>query len=161
MRNPALLFLLLLTTVTAFLACRRNKGQCSVKNPQIIFVNYSLEQSDTLIIRRYSNNNQFSSLLDTVLFVRNKITRTLVGQDSVILSVPYPSFSESLGAYNWEIAMPGLGNVARIYSSVISLQQEEQSGTECHSFLSSITVNDRTYSFNTWFGNQYRVFVTR
>lgn len=150
-----------LAAVIGFGSCRKNDKECSGKLPAVVFVNYSPEQSDTLIFRRFNGNNQFSSLIDTILFVKNKITRTVVGQDSTILTTPYPAFYETMSAYNWEVVVPGAGTITRISDFVYSRETESEKSAGCHSFVKSMRVNDRVYNFSNWADNNYRIFITR
>ncbi len=143
-------------------ACtKRNKDTCSFLPPKIVFVNFTIPETDTIIIRRFANNNQFNQFLDTSVFSKTQITRTVLGQDSVQLSIPYDAFNESFAAFNWEVFLPGTSSLTRFSDFQSQFNHEEQEGSTCHSYVQTVKVNNRTNTYNTWFGEQYRIYITK
>jgi hypothetical protein len=161
------LSLTLIAAISLLAACKKSDdSQCAFLNPPIVFAQFEDTDIDTLIFRRYTNNNQFSQLLDTTVFASNVMTRTVVGQDSIILSVPYEQFNASFTAFNWEIVVPGTGSQTRFSNIQSVYNNEEQAGAECHSNVTSVKVeeslpNTKIYSFPNWFGSQYRIYITK
>lgn len=164
MRRIALLFIVV---VVAFAACKKTDDkQCSFLAPSIVLVNFTQEDMDTIIIRRFSNNNQFSQLLDTTFFPSTSITKTPVGQDSVKITVPYERFNDAFASFNWEIAFPGTTSLTRFSDFQVINNDEEETGAECHTFVGNVKVYEslpytRQYVFPTWVGNQYRIYITK
>ena len=88
-----LLFLVLI--VLANQSCKKSEDNCAFLPPDMIFVNFTEDESDTMIIRRYVKGTNFSQLQDTMRISRAHIIRTEVGKDSLKL-VPdnYPPACE-------------------------------------------------------------------
>ena len=167
MRRISLL-LSTIAVITGFTACNKEKdnNDCSFKAPAIVLVDFSEADRDTIILRRYSNSNSFSNKEDTTLFTVNTIQKTTVGQDSIMVTLPNELFNKNFYSYNWEITMPSTGYFARLSDITLVNSDEQQVGTECHSYISNVKVYEsvpitKNYIFPTWVGNQYRIYLTK
>jgi len=157
--------LLALITIVFFIgqSCNKSKNEdCPFLAPKIVYVGFTEAESDTLIVRRYEKNTNFSKLLDTMAITRAHIIRTQVGKDSQRLEPNnYPQLSSLFYLHDWQIYLPGAGQTVAITSATPKFTQEKEPSTQCQSFVSSVTVDNRNYSFSSWFDMQYRVFAIK
>lgn len=152
--------LLVASLIFAFMACEKKKEDCAFLAPAIVYIGFSESESDTLIIRRYSPNNQFDKLLDTFMVTKANINRVPVGADSVRLDpINYTRFNEEFHANNWEIYLPGADQTVRIDQIMPRFMHKSETGSTCQSYASNARVNLLPYAWDSWFGTGYRVYV--
>src|SRR5690606_22141583 len=125
--------------------------------PEIVYVNFSEAEADTMIIRRFEKNTRFSNLLDTMLISSPHMIRTVVGQDSVRLDPDnYPVFMGDFQSYDWQVYFPENKRLFPIEQIVPQFVKENEASAHCQSFVSSLLFDNQRYNFYTWTGNSYR-----
>lgn len=164
MKRLGLLFSVVVAAAAITQSCNK-KDDCPFLSPKIAYVNFTEEETDTLIIRKYQNNNLFDQLIDTALIPKADITRTIAGKDSVILSSTkqqYVYFANNLYAYNWEIVLPGNnGQTIRISDITPRFTQEREASAQCQSYVASMNFNGSPYTWTSWFDSQYQVYIIK
>lgn len=68
--NKTCKYIFLLITVGSLASCCRTED-CETGYLNIATINFSIQQSDTFIVRRYKVNTNFNLLVDTLLLARN------------------------------------------------------------------------------------------
>lgn len=153
---------LLIATVLIMQSCDKKDQDCAFIAPDVVFVNFTPDESDTLIIRRYEKDNQFNTLLDTFLITKANIIREPVGKDSVKLtSATYTKLRTELFANNWEIYLPGVSRTYRISDVAATFTQEHEPSTTCQSFANTVNVDGQTFNYTSWFDVPYRIYLVK
>lgn len=154
-------FLLSISAAIAGLAsCSKNQKNCPFLPPQIIYVNFTDAETDTMIIRRFEKNSGFLNLLDTILVSRPHIVKTPVGNDSVRLEPDnYPVFQGDFYSYDWQVYFPGNSRLIPVEEIIPQFAKEKEASAQCQSFVSSLSFDNQRYNFYSWAGNAYRVFA--
>lgn len=153
-------------SLAAFQSCnKQSKSDCSFIFPDIVYINFTEEETDTLILRRYEKDAEFANLIDTVLIPKGDIIRTIIGRDSVVLnsaSEKYHTFNHYGYNYDWELDMPGItGFPVRITGIEAQIVQEKAPSTHCHSFITNMHFHLATYSWQAWLKDTYKVYLTK
>ena len=162
MKITSLLAVLAVSLLVFAAACSKDSEDCVFKAPDMVFVGYSEAATDTIIYRRYENNGQFNNLLDTILVANTNIKRQVIGKDSVVLfPMTYPDFGTNFYTNNWELYLPATKQSIRISDIVPVFNQQREAGSQCHSYVSSVVVNQQLYTYTSWFGSGYRIYVHR
>jgi hypothetical protein len=143
------------------IGCSKDEEDCAFLAPSIVYVGFDENESDTMIIRRFENNNQFDNLLDTFVVSKANITRTIVGTDSVILSpANYPALNNEFYSNNWELYLPGAQETVRIDNITPRFNSQTETGAQCQSYVEAVHFNGSPYTYDSWFGDEYRVYIT-
>src|SRR5690606_34052609 len=141
-----------------------NGSHCQFLSPAFILVNYTEQEMDTLILRRYEKNNNFSNLLDTLMLSKAEITYKKVGDDSVSVTSNkdgYVKFAAELYENDWEIYVPATQTTGRITEVNAQFLSKTDPGEECKSFAKSMRVDGFKKEYATWFGDDYRFFIVK
>ncbi len=157
-------FLSVLAVAALFVlqACNKGKSDCGFIAPKMIFVGYSLDEADTMIIKRYEKNGLFNTVVDTVLIPKADIIRTVVGRDSVVLtSNKYTKINYDFYTNDWEIIFPGADRSVRISDITPRFTQEREASAHCQSYAAGVKFDGMDYSFDSWFTDTYKVYSTR
>jgi len=157
------LAVLLFAILFAAQSCSNKKNEsCPFIAPQMVFVGFTEDESDTLVIRRFEKNTNFTKLIDTVLINKAHLQRIPVGKDSIRL-VPdnYPQFEAHYFAHDWQLYLPKAERVVPIMDATPKFVAEKEPSALCQSYLASVRFDSQFYSFKSWFDTHYRVFAVR
>lgn len=138
-------------------------SHCQFVSPSFILVDYTEDEMDTLILRRYEKNNAFASPIDTMMLSKAEIAYKEVGDDSFRITSTkdqYIKFSAELYDNDWEIFIPATNTTSRITEVKAQFLSKTDPSEECRSFASSMRVDGMKKEYATWFGDNYRFFVT-
>jgi hypothetical protein len=155
--------ILLLAVLWTVQSCSNKKNEdCPFLAPHMVFVGFTEDESDTLVVRRYEKGTGFGKLIDTMRVTRAHLQRVEVGKDSFRL-VPdnYPQLDALLYLHDWQLYLPGAKRIVEITDAVPKFTQEKQPSSLCQSYVSSLRVDQMTYNFTSWFDTPYRVFVIK
>lgn len=100
----------LLVVILSFFSCQpRPNCQRNQINP--VFIGFTASEIDTIIIRKYTVNENFSNLLDTLLidttYAFHYSYRYTVNHDSTILNIIVDTPQSAIVAgYDWKIFIP-------------------------------------------------------
>ncbi len=162
MKLAGLLSIVVLASAIIVFSCKEKESECVFKAPDIVFVGYTEAETDTIIYRRYENNNQFTNLIDTVLVANTNVVRKVVGTDSIVITPAiYPDFNTNFYANNWEIHLPAVNQSVRFSDMTPVFNRQRETGAQCHSYVSSVMVNQQVYNYTSWFGDKYRIYINR
>ncbi len=157
------LLILVVAVILAAQSCTKTKNDnCPFLAPDMVFVGFTEDESDTMVIRRFEKNSDFTTLLDTILINRGNLKRIAVGKDSIRL-VPgnYPMLAETFYVHDWQLYLPGAGKTVEIRDAVTKFTKEKSASSTCHSFVTSVRFDRQNYDFVSWFDTPYRVFANR
>jgi|SRR5690606_18959069 hypothetical protein len=144
---------------------KKNTNYCQFVSPDMVFVNFSEEETDTIIIRKYEKGSHYQKMIDTVLLPKADISRKVIGKDSIILaskSEKFHDFQYGSYGYDWEIILPGVkGFPLRAYDIVANFTQASTPAAGCQSHISSMLLGEELYTWEYWFPEIYRVYITR
>lgn len=95
--------------IPAFLSC---SGDCPCLKGNLYFglVNFSESETDTIIIRRYGKNSNFSIPIDTIPFYNLSFTRFT---DTLYFSY-FPETAQLKSSHDYELFFPGAPKLIRI-----------------------------------------------
>ncbi len=155
----------LISSVCFLISCGKddNKTHCQFMAPDFVLVDYTENERDTIIIRRFEKDNSFSTIVDSTMLSKGELKYTVVGQDSIVLTSTkegFRKFHEELHANDWEIYIPATGTLRRISEVKGMFESKRDNGEECRSFVESMKYEGSTRIYTTWFGDSYRFFVT-
>jgi hypothetical protein len=154
--------LLLIAVVLVGQSCKKKKEDCAFIAPRMVFNNFSEDESDTMIIRKYEAASGFSKLIDTTLISRAVLTRTTLGNDSVAINTNNKAFNNQFYSYNWELVIPGAGGKVVRFSDIIArFTQEVETSAQCQSYVSSMNQDGSQRVFATWFVDSYNLFIVK
>lgn len=157
--------LLILIVAIVFIAQSCNKGKddhCPFLAPEIVFVGFTEDESDTMIIRRFEKNTNFTKLIDTVRITKAHLQRIEVGKDSFRLAPDnYPQLNSLLYAHDWQLHLPKAKKTALITDVTPKFTQEKQPTAQCQSYVSSVMFDSQLFTFTSWFDTQYRIYATK
>lgn len=164
MKHFAILMIVGVSALIAISGCKK-KSDCSFLFPDMVYIGFTEQETDTMILRRYEKDAHFTKMIDTVLLPKADIMRTIIGKDSVILSSLSEKFSlfKHFGYnYDWEIIFPGVPDFP-IYVTDIKARivQEKAPSTHCHSFITSVIFHDTNYQWDAWLPDGYRVYAKK
>lgn len=157
------LAVLLFAVLLAAQSCSNKKNEsCPFIAPHTVFVGFTEDESDTMVIRRFEKNTNFTKLIDTVLINRAHLQRIEVGKDSIRL-VPdnYPQFEALYYTHDWQLYLPKANRTVPIADATPKFVAEKEPSALCQSYLSSVRFDNQFYMFSTWFDTHYRVFVKK
>jgi hypothetical protein len=161
-----ILLIIILITVTS-VSCKNYI--CSDRLILMTFVGYSLNDIDTLVIRRYESKSNFSNLIDTFP-ITNKALNNGKGygiytssNDTTIVFVNgnYPNNGIFPG-YDWKIFLPANGKIISI-SNIIG--EKKEGGQKCENPINSFQVETTIQNEPTFFQTQdysttgYRAYI--
>ncbi|HEY8688508.1 MAG TPA: hypothetical protein VIM07_04675 [Chitinophagaceae bacterium] len=110
--------LLLLIILSCISAC--GKCPCVDSNIDPAFIGFNPSEVDTIIIRKYSKNNNFNTLIDTAFF-DNK-TSFQIQKSNDTISFPYRPGNFSIDKnYDWVLFLPSINRTFKI-SNIVSPQ---------------------------------------
>ena len=110
-----------------FSGCER---ECYPGEINLTFVGFARADIDTLIIRAYTANDNYSHLLDTVLENVGYASIFIVSNDSLVVYLNSSDLYHTITAgYDWQIYIPAKNRTVRI-SNIIS-PQTKNSGRSC------------------------------
>lgn len=157
------LLILVVAVIFATQSCNKSKNEdCPFLAPQVVYVGFTEEESDTLVIRRFEKNTNFSKLIDTMRITRAHINRIQVGKDSQRLDPNnYPQLNTLFYLHDWQIYLPGAQQTMEITNATPRFTQEKEPSAQCQSYVSSVVADGYSYSFNSWFDTQYRIFAVK
>lgn len=161
MKRFGLLFGIIAAGFFVFQSCSKSKDDCAFLAPQMVFVGFDEADSDTLIIRRFTANGLFNQQIDSILIPEAAMTRTVVGQDSIVFVHNYTPIDREFYGYNWEMYLPGVNKTVRISDIIPRFTQEEEASAQCRSYAASVNFDNRNYIFSTWFDVAYRVYAKK
>lgn len=164
MKYLSILAVAFIASIVFTASCGKGDGSshCRFVSPSFILVDYTEDEMDTLILRRYEKNNAFTDLIDTLMLSKAEITYKEVGDDSFSITStkdPYIKFSAELYENDWEIYIPATQTTSRITEVKAQFLSKTDPGEECKSFASSMRLNGMKKEYTTWFGDAYRFFV--
>ena len=139
----------------------KEKHECPFLAPSVVFVNFTETDLDTVFLRKYANNNSFSSLIDTTIISKAKIQRTPVGEDSIAVNFPSEDFYTNFSDANWDLVVPGTTSQTRLSNIKVQYNFDERDGSTCKSFVTSLLANNGVLTYSTWIGNGYRIYITK
>jgi len=157
------MLILVVVTFLGVQSCTNDKNEdCPFIAPHMVFVGFTEDESDTMIIRRYEKNTNFSKLLDTARITRAHLERIEVGKDSFRL-VPdnYPQLEALFYVHDWKLYLPKAKRTVTISNAVPRFTQEKEPSALCQSYVSAVDFDGQTYNFTSWFDRHYRVFATK
>jgi hypothetical protein len=111
MRNPVLKLLTILAIVVTFLAGCISKP-CSLSHLTPAFIDFSQDDLDTIMVRRYEANGNFNHLLDTLVvtknewYIKSSADTTII--ETNLLTGAEGAQSHLVPGYDWEIYIPGV-----------------------------------------------------
>ncbi|HRO44076.1 MAG TPA: hypothetical protein PL009_14670 [Flavipsychrobacter sp.] len=157
------LLILVAATILGVQSCTNDKKEnCPFIAPHMVFVGFTEDESDTIIIRRFEKNTNFTQLLDTIRINRAHLQRIEVGKDSFRL-VPdnYPQLESLFYVHDWQLHLPKAKRTVEISDATPKFTQEKEPSALCQSYVSSVRFDQQTYNFISWFDNPYRVFARK
>ena len=141
----------ILLAIFCFTSC--GKCDCIDENISPNFINYDSLETDTIIIRKYAKNTNFTALIDTAFFDDKSSFRIKLHDDT--LSFPYHvgNFSISVN-YDWIFFLPSINRAIRI-SDIVSEKTSMPCGTgkvQCVNPIESLNIyglisNAEDYNF--------------
>jgi hypothetical protein len=130
----------------------------------MVFLQFTPDELDTIILRKYAKDNSFSNQLDTSLLAKGGLTYTSLGQDSITISsdsVLYQTFINNFYLNDWEIYLPGAQYTARINDINCRFFTQTDKGESCKSFVLDLKLQGIKNTYTTWFGDDYRYYITK
>lgn len=165
MKRISLFSLILVAIVSVIVACnKKDNVQCTFVSPEMVFVNFTQDDLDTIIIRKYPKDNNFTGQIDTTLLAKGGLTYTMVGIDSITVSTDsayFKTFTDNFYLNDWEIYIPSVNYTSRIKEIKGRFFTKTDAGEECRSFVVSMNLEGSEREFTTWFGDSYRFFITK
>ena len=154
---------LIVALVLIFQSCKKeNDVHCPFLAPDMIFVGFSENERDTMIIRRYEKNSMFSSLIDTFLVSKANINTITKGKDSVqLVPANYDLLTTEFYANDWEIYFPSVGQTVRATDITPRFTTQRNAAEDCQSYVASVDFDGVPYTFSSWFDVPYRVYAVK
>lgn len=164
MKYLSILAVAFIASIVFITSCGKGDGgsHCQFVSPAFILVDYTEDEMDTLILRRYEKNNAFTNLIDTLMLSKGEITYKKVGDDSVSITGTkdgYIRFSAELYENDWEIYVPATQTTGRITEVSTKFLNKTNPNEECRSFVKFMRLDGNKTEYTTWFGDTYRFYV--
>lgn len=157
------LLLWVIVMALATQSCNKSGNEdCPFLAPKMIYVGFTEDESDTMVIRRFEKNSNFLKLLDTVTITRAHIQRIEVGKDSMRLEPDnYPNLNAGFYLNDWQIYFPAANRTVSVTDATPQFTQEKEPSAQCQSYVSSVIFDGNYYNFTSWFDVPYRVYATK
>jgi len=164
MKRFSILSLGIVAILSLVIACNKNDNYCPFVAPGFVAVNFTENDYDTIIIRRFEKDNSFSKLVDTILMSKAEMTYKTIGQDSVLITSINPKFrlfNEEIFANDWQFYIPG-AQVTESISEVKGLYETQAKPTQpCKSYVQSMKYQGSIRTYTTWLSDSYRFYITK
>lgn len=151
-------YIYLLLLMQNLISCCRTED-CETGYLNIAAINFSRQESDTFILRRFKENTTYNQLIDTLLLARNiNSFYTDKGLDTsfVILNESNP-FRLTTG-YDYELFFPATSTLRRISNIVESKNHQKvcatTNGRRCYNNINS-------YKVDGVFGSTFDILIYR
>lgn len=133
-------------------------GSCSKKidciDPPIefAFISYSSNDIDTLVIRKFSPNNNFQVLIDTVNVFNNINAHTVIFNDTIYYTLNNPN-NQIKPDFDWQIYIPATNRTIEI-ANILKDDKTGKCGALarecfCYNNIQSIKIDNQIRTFNS------------
>ncbi len=131
------------------------------------FVQYSLADIDTIIIKKYQQKNNFQNLLDSGLFTINKNAYYSFFHDTTYISLRDESLNIVQG-YDWQIFLPSTNRTILITDIVSENKKGKRGvglfsldpGVPCSNEIFSVKKDNKKVEFTTSPYSGYSLFIS-
>ncbi|MFN8287380.1 MAG: hypothetical protein U0V74_11525 [Chitinophagales bacterium] len=132
----------------ALAACHCHNRICGNFNSlSPVFIGYDTADADTVLLVRYERNDTFQTALDTLLL--DSLSGNIrFAHDTAFVTIPSDSFKIN-GDYDWEIILPSINGVTRIYDIAFEIRKYYSCETDdpgCINRILGFTQNGTHYS---------------
>jgi hypothetical protein len=165
MKRISLFSIVCVAVLLVVAACSKNDGKhCTFVSPAFVFVKFTQDELDTIIVRRFPKGNSFEKPIDTTIFAKGDVTYKEIGRDSITFKSnreEYVLFTEKLYENDWEVYVPSINRTGRITNVTGSFSKSSDAGETCRSFVKSLEFEGSQRTYTTWFGDSYRLHMQR
>jgi hypothetical protein len=151
------------------IGCKNYK--CGERKIISTFIGFQQSEIDTLVVKRFTANDGFRTLMDSFLITNRELTGiygngiyTIIGDTTLVaIDGNYPNIGIYPG-YDWSICIPGRNRTVSI-SNIVSADNE--GSRHCFNPINSFKVDDVVITSPNYFVTQdyntigYRAYISR
>ncbi len=164
--TPPTCLMLLLSSATLFLAGCTRAYKCADPQIQPTLIGFNATDIDTVVLRKFKPNDNYQSLLDSIVVTRGRDWAYQVSHDTTALYAIDDQQAIKTG-YDWKIFIPATRKTIAL--STISSESKtvdcgwglfsmDKFGCACANTIFSVKQDNQTVSFSSQF---YQIFIRK
>lgn len=159
----------LIIIIVAFYSCK--DGPCKVSDITPVFVGFAPSDLDTIIVRKFNKGDNFTHLIDTIIFVKKQDTSRYnnYADTTIVILNKYSdnNYTYLIPNYDWQIFLP-TKNMTIFISDIESPQTHYKPLADgvCWNPINSFVQNGQTvypkvysHQLNYFYFNDYAFFI--
>jgi len=129
------LLIFCMCSYSIFLSCEYSCGEAELS---ISLIGFTSNETDTIIVRKFSKSTGFSTIIDTFL-LNEKNSGYYLTNDTLEINASYGTDNGLLSRYDYEIYMPESNKLYQVSEIMENYRSESNSGCKKEYCLNSIT----------------------